>query len=299
MNTTENQNDHKTPIATLVATFINDPEYAWGWHCNIAMACYDKGARPHSACNAGAALFLKLLTDGKVDTTAHPAYQQTQHNAAPDPAPAGKLSDDQLGEIGAKAASGKSVAQPTIAVAEGHGRYHYDEPARTAFAAAVREAVEKEHRLTPDQNSRMFAVECQNTAYKTESATQAEKIARLTAELEQAHVKAVEMIKLNAKHYAELERLRQSLAALSNKWRVNWTTHTVYTSFQCAQQLDDTLKPAPTAEEAEFEKAYHAEYPNHITEAFEKSKDGRYLQTFMQATFNGWKLARAAKEGEK
>lgn len=87
MNTTENQNDPKSPIATLVASLINDPEYAWGWHCNIAMACYDKGARPHSACNAGAALFLSLLTDGKADTTTHPAYQQTQHNAAPDTAP--------------------------------------------------------------------------------------------------------------------------------------------------------------------------------------------------------------------
>lgn len=86
MNTTENQNDPKSPIATLVAALINDPEYAWEWHCNIAMACYDKGARPHSACNAGAALFLKLLTEGKVDTSTHPAYQQTQYKA-PDPAP--------------------------------------------------------------------------------------------------------------------------------------------------------------------------------------------------------------------
>lgn len=62
----------------LIAALIADPEFAWSWHCNIAMACYDKGARSHDACNAGAALFLSRLTDGKVDTTQHPAYAQTQ-----------------------------------------------------------------------------------------------------------------------------------------------------------------------------------------------------------------------------
>ncbi len=67
-----------SPIKGLVDAMKADPEYAWGWHCNIAMAAHDSGAGPHSACNKGAALFLSTLTDGTVDTTKHPAYAQTQ-----------------------------------------------------------------------------------------------------------------------------------------------------------------------------------------------------------------------------
>lgn len=67
-----------SPIKGLADAMKADPEYAWGWHCNIAMAAHDSGAGPHSACNKGAALFLSRLTDGAVDTTQHPAYAQTQ-----------------------------------------------------------------------------------------------------------------------------------------------------------------------------------------------------------------------------
>lgn len=45
-----------------------------------------------------------------------------------------------------------------------------------------------------------------------------------------------------------------------------------------------------------FEKDYHAAYPNHIAEAFKKSSTGRYLQTFIQSSFDGWKLAHGSKE---
>jgi len=62
-------------LKSLIGAMVDDPEYAWGWHCNIAMSAFDAGARSHAACNRGAALFLKLLSDGKVDTTTHPAYK--------------------------------------------------------------------------------------------------------------------------------------------------------------------------------------------------------------------------------
>ncbi len=62
----------------LIDAMKADPEYAWSWHCNLAMAMHDSGAGPHQACNRGAALFLSLLSDGAVDTTQHPAYENTQ-----------------------------------------------------------------------------------------------------------------------------------------------------------------------------------------------------------------------------
>lgn len=71
----------KAAMATLEHHMKTDLELAWGWHCNIAMALYDSGARPHSACNKGAAHFLSLLFPG-VDTTQHPAYAATQQAPA-------------------------------------------------------------------------------------------------------------------------------------------------------------------------------------------------------------------------
>lgn len=72
-----------SPIKGLIDAMKADPEYAWGWHCNLAMAMHDSGAGPHQACNKGAALFLSLLSDGAVDTTQHPAYENTQGNIQP------------------------------------------------------------------------------------------------------------------------------------------------------------------------------------------------------------------------
>lgn len=72
-----------SPIKELIDAMKADPEYAWGWHCNLAMAMHDSGAGPHQACNKGAALFLSLLSDGAVDTTQHPAYENTQGNIKP------------------------------------------------------------------------------------------------------------------------------------------------------------------------------------------------------------------------
>lgn len=69
-----------SPIKGLIDAMKADPDYAWGWHCKIAMSAHDSGAGPHSACNRGAALFLSLLSHGAVDTSTHPAYAQTQES---------------------------------------------------------------------------------------------------------------------------------------------------------------------------------------------------------------------------
>lgn len=43
-----------------------DVEYAWSWHCNVAMAMVDSGC-DHKIANEGAARFMKLCWD--VDTS--------------------------------------------------------------------------------------------------------------------------------------------------------------------------------------------------------------------------------------
>ena len=55
--------------------FKKDPEYAWSWHCNIAMASYDEGLSKPKA-NKAAARFMKNCFD--VDTSKSEYYKYTQ-----------------------------------------------------------------------------------------------------------------------------------------------------------------------------------------------------------------------------
>ena len=49
----------KTAMDSLKVHFANDEGYAWSWHCNIAMACYDEGVDREIA-NKIASRFMKL-----------------------------------------------------------------------------------------------------------------------------------------------------------------------------------------------------------------------------------------------
>jgi len=49
-------------IKTVVEAMQADPDYAWGWHCNIAMAFVDAGG-DHYTGNQGAARFMKMLAN--------------------------------------------------------------------------------------------------------------------------------------------------------------------------------------------------------------------------------------------
>jgi hypothetical protein len=44
-------------VEALSKAFKADPEYAWTWHCNIAMAAKDEGME-HKAANRAAARFM-------------------------------------------------------------------------------------------------------------------------------------------------------------------------------------------------------------------------------------------------
>ncbi|GAB3188657.1 hypothetical protein [Hydrogenophaga aquatica] len=69
------------PVASAVQTLIEamqaDPDYAWGWHCNIAMAFVDAGGSHYTA-NQGAARFMRMLAN------VEPAHELP---AAPQPHP--------------------------------------------------------------------------------------------------------------------------------------------------------------------------------------------------------------------
>lgn len=49
-------------VQTLIAKLQADPDYAWSWHCNIAMAYVDAGGDPYTG-NQGAARFMKMFAN--------------------------------------------------------------------------------------------------------------------------------------------------------------------------------------------------------------------------------------------
>lgn len=59
-------------MRVLSAAMKTDPDYAWSWHCNLAMAMYDQGCDPVQA-NKGAASFMATCFD--LDTKLNPHYQ--------------------------------------------------------------------------------------------------------------------------------------------------------------------------------------------------------------------------------
>ena len=56
-------------LLVLSKAMLEDPGYAWSWHCNVAVAMQDEGA-PHDAGNAAAARFMRAAFG--VDTSNPP-----------------------------------------------------------------------------------------------------------------------------------------------------------------------------------------------------------------------------------
>jgi len=61
---TELREQEPVPAAmkTVIQAMQQDPDYAWSWHCNIAMAFVDAGG-DHYTGNQGAARFMKMLAN--------------------------------------------------------------------------------------------------------------------------------------------------------------------------------------------------------------------------------------------
>jgi len=314
----------------IVLSWVNAPS---GYEIEPLPA--DKWAKEKTAHAQGKGIEYKMLggywmeatrpswsNDGTVEFRIAPDLAPTYHttavveqrreeaaaiNASMNPAPAGKLSDEELGEIGAKAGvqwynKHGPHGQTLLYLAEdGTGGYAKDADPRTAIARAVREAVEKE---------------------------QAEEIAQLTAELstvnaERAETRVIrsEMIKAQAelaKANAELERLRWRPVSVKPTEADADTYLQVVVSYVGREMEwggfyaietwpwagDDVAcwrpfcpPPAPTAEEVErerFEKAC-AQYGL----SFTRDEGGNYRDSRTLVLFDVWQAARAAKEGEK
>lgn len=75
------------PEAMKVVTeaMRSDPDYAWSWHCNVAMASVDEGMGYYEA-NQAAARFMRLLAG--VDTTKHQGFPEAPKK---EPVQAGEL----------------------------------------------------------------------------------------------------------------------------------------------------------------------------------------------------------------
>ena len=65
----------KIAIDTLKEAFKKDPDYAWSWHCNIAVCSMDEDME-HDAANRAAAKFMKLAFS--IDTEKHKCFAGTQ-----------------------------------------------------------------------------------------------------------------------------------------------------------------------------------------------------------------------------
>jgi hypothetical protein len=65
----------KKAMDTLKKAFENEPDYAWGWQCNLAMSAYDEGLSKPKA-NLAAARFMKLAFN--IDMTKHEHFADTQ-----------------------------------------------------------------------------------------------------------------------------------------------------------------------------------------------------------------------------
>lgn len=66
-------NPVKNAMKVVQKAMKNDPDFAWSWHCNIAMAAQDAGA-PHKEANERAADFMRCAFG--VDTTKAPEHKE-------------------------------------------------------------------------------------------------------------------------------------------------------------------------------------------------------------------------------
>ena len=109
-------------VQTLIEALKADPEYAWAWHCNIAMAAFDEGLS-HYAANKAAARFLSWLA--QIDMTTHPDFPK-----APEQSAAAEVSDEVLDQIDVDA-SAEANQNP-------HGTlYHWRKAYLRSFARAI------------------------------------------------------------------------------------------------------------------------------------------------------------------
>lgn len=63
-------------VNSLKEAMRSDPDYAWAWHCNLAICYYDESELDLPLCNRAAARFMKLAFE--IDMTKHRNFRATQ-----------------------------------------------------------------------------------------------------------------------------------------------------------------------------------------------------------------------------
>lgn len=71
--------DTSHPFSALRNFIATDPEYAWGWQCNLAVPIMDATGVDHRQANEAAALIMRQLFD--YDITTHPHYEYGKSGA--------------------------------------------------------------------------------------------------------------------------------------------------------------------------------------------------------------------------
>ena len=66
-------------IDSLKTAMRDDPEYAWAWHCNLAMPIKDAIGVTHKDGNIAGAHLMSFLFD--YDITTHPQYEYEKSGA--------------------------------------------------------------------------------------------------------------------------------------------------------------------------------------------------------------------------
>ena len=190
------------------------------------------------------------------------------------PAPAGKLTDGQLVEIGAKAG---------LATGE-HSSYY--KAFAAAVAAEVRRECEEELAEAWDKGNQR-ATEADNL--RTENAKQAEEIARMAWRPVSVKPTAAEADAEGTVFVCSADGRSRGIH------RITWPFGTGVTHWFPFPKPP----PAPTNEESEreaFEAAYESVYTHsRETGAFEREADGNYKSTIVRVSWNLWQ-ARASKE---
>ena len=78
--------DIESAMDVLKKAFEKDPDYAYSWHCNVAMACYDtimrrsegiSHERAHEISNDAASAFMRICFDV---TTVHSLKRSPHHH---------------------------------------------------------------------------------------------------------------------------------------------------------------------------------------------------------------------------
>lgn len=168
--------EHNESVAaafqTLKEAMEDDPHYAWGWHCNVAMSAADEGVH-HSVANAAADRFMRIMVGmGMADYAPEGFQEEMEQNLLPESTGIPKMDEaDLVGLLSGEVAPmyhrfpGTTVTVCALTCANGHvavghsaclDSAHFDEVegVKAAYMDALRQLWALEGYARRDRNYR-------------------------------------------------------------------------------------------------------------------------------------------------